>query len=164
MNHPALKGAERFLGRLDGIIGFPLFSRYHLTIDYQRRELTLEPVAYQGHSQDLMMLMMAMMMNPKPKPAKKIQSPTTLWGFRVAKGEDDEKPGVTITKVWPGTPAAAAGLRQGDRLLVLDGVWTDSVPDLYRAAEGVRAGQKVRVQLRRGERDIETTITPRAGM
>ena len=50
---------------------------------------------------------------------------------------------MTIKEVLPGSPAAAAGLKVGDRLLTLDGRWTDSLADLYTAAGYVKPGETV---------------------
>ena len=50
------------------------------------------------------------------------------WGLVADKDKDDEEAGVTIKEVMPGSAAAAAGLKAGDRLLTLDGRWTDSLP------------------------------------
>ena len=70
--------------------------------------------------------------------------PVAMWGMRVEKPADDEKPGVTVAEVFAGGSAAKAGLKADDRVLTLDGRWTDSVADCYQAAEGVRPGQTVR--------------------
>ena len=48
LDHPTLKAIGTFLGKpLDGIIGFTFFARYRTTIDYQAKQMTLEPVDFE---------------------------------------------------------------------------------------------------------------------
>lgn len=165
MDHPALRAAARALGPLEGIVGYPFFSRYRTTFDYQASTITFEPVDYSdAGGADLMQMVMLMMNDRSNKPIQKVQSPRTLWGFRVEKAKDDEESGVIIREVLPQSPAAEAGLEAGDRLLELDEVWTESVADAYRAAAGVVPGQKVKAKIKRGEMEKCVTIVPRAGL
>ena len=55
-------------------------------------------------------------------------------------------------------------LRAGDRLLTLDGRWTDTVADCYAAAGHARAGAPVTVVLLRGGKELKCTVSPRAGL
>lgn len=162
MDHPTVGAMAKVLGPIEGIIGFPFFARYKTTVDYQKRELTLVPNGYEP--KDVMQGLMEKLMNPpKGKPEPRILAPAALWGFQVEKANDDTQEGVTVTRVLPDSPAAQAGLQPGDRLLTLDGRWTDSVVDTYAAAEAIKPGQKVVVVvLRKGQR-LELSITPRAG-
>ena len=162
MDHPTVGAMAKVLGPIEGIIGFPFFARYKTTVDYQKRELTLVPNGYEP--KDVMQGLMEKLMNPpKGKPEPRILTPAALWGFQVDKANDDTQEGVTVTRVLPDSPADQAGLRPGDRLLTLDGRWTDSVADTYAAAEAIKPGQTVVVVvLRKGQR-LELSITPRAG-
>src|SRR4029077_12528990 len=48
MDHPVLKALGGFFSRpLDGIIGFTFFARYKMTLDYQAKEMSFEPVDYE---------------------------------------------------------------------------------------------------------------------
>ncbi|MDW8243174.1 MAG: aspartyl protease family protein, partial [Thermogemmata sp.] len=162
MDHPTVGAMARVLGPIEGIIGFPFFARYKTTIDYQKRELTLVPNGYEP--KDVMQGMMERLMNPpKGKPEPRILAPAALWGFEVAKGTDDNQEGVTVVRVLPGSPAAEGGLRAGDRLLTLDDRWTDSVDDVYAAAEVIPPGRAVKLLIRRDEQQLRLTVTPRLG-
>jgi hypothetical protein len=46
MDHPTVMAISEALGPIDGIIGFPFFARYKMTVDYQKKELTLVPSGY----------------------------------------------------------------------------------------------------------------------
>jgi serine protease Do len=69
----------------------------------------------------------------------------------------------TITAVWPGSPAAKAGWREGDRILSVDGRPVKTQTQLRFQIVPRYAGDKLKVTLRRGEGDdakeIETEVT-----
>lgn len=61
--------------------------------------------------------------------------------------------GLLVLRVGPGTPAARAGVRKGDVVLLVDGRELRSVPQLIRAME--RAEGRLRLELlRKGERKV----------
>jgi hypothetical protein len=161
MDHPTVKVISEVLGPVEGIVGFPFFARYRMTLDYQAKELTFVPSGFVP-TDILQSLLMALMARDKPAPT--ILAPAALWGFVVDKDKDDETPGVTIKKVLPASAAARAGLQIGDRLLTLDDRWTDSVNDCYTAAGYVRPGTEVKVVVRREGKEKELLVTPQAGL
>jgi hypothetical protein len=162
MDHPLLKAFSQVLGPVDGIIGFPFFARYRTTIDYQLETITFVAVDYRPTN--MMDAILLLMMDPKEKPAKKNFSSSAVWGFTVDKAKEDQEAGVDIKEVVPGSAAEAAGFQPGDRLLILDGTWTDSVVDCYRAASGVQVGRTVTARIKRKDQELEKKITPRAGL
>jgi hypothetical protein len=162
MDHPTVTAISKALGPIDGIIGFPFFARYKTVVDYQKRELTFTPNGYEPG--DVMKGMMDKLMGPKGKREPRIVAPAAAWGFELAdKDADDEAPGVTVKRVVAGSPAAAAGLKPGDRLLTLDGRWTDSVGDTYTAASFVKPGQSAPLIVKRGEKEIKLMAKPAKG-
>jgi hypothetical protein len=166
MDHPTVGAIAQFFGPIEGIVGFPFFARYRTTIDYQAQVLTFSPNGYQPG--DLMQTLMATLMrqaNGRNQPAaRRVIVPAGQWGFRVEKQDGDEGPGVTLAAVWPGGAADKAGLRPGDRLLTLDGRWTDSVTDCFQAASGVKPGEAVEVVVRRGGQEVKAKVTPLPGL
>lgn len=162
-DHPTVEAISQMFGPIDGIVGFPFFARFRTTIDYQAKEMTLVPVDYKPA--DIMQTMMATMMERMNNPNKpRIVVPISQWGFSVDKNGADEDAGVTVKDVFPGGAAASAGLKAGDRLLTLDGRWTDSVVDLFEAAANIKAGQTVPMKVNRGGKDIELKLTPKNGL
>jgi hypothetical protein len=161
MDHPAVASLAKGDGPLDGIIGYPFFSRYRTTVDYSTRQLTFRPNGYEP--EDVLQLL-ADRLTSKKKPPPRLLDPAGLWGIVVAKDEDDDERGVDITKVRPGTAAAMAGLMEGDRLLTLDGRWTESVADVYEAASHVNAGTAAPLLIRRDGKEKKLSITPAAGL
>jgi S1-C subfamily serine protease len=55
-------------------------------------------------------------------------------------------------------------LKVSDRLLTLDGRWTDSLADLYQAASQVKPGTPVQVVVRRGKKVLTFTVRPVSGL
>ena len=60
-------------------------------------------------------------------------------------------------------PAEERLLPSGDRLLTLDGRWTDTLVDLYAAAGSIEPGKAVTLSVKRGKKDIELKVKPGAG-
>ncbi len=162
MDHPTVAAMAKVLGPIEGIIGFPFFARYKTTVDYEKRLLTLVPNGYEPP--DVMQNLMQKLMNPpKGQPEPRVMTRPALWGFAVAKEEDDFEPGVTVTAVFADSPAARGGLKVGDRLLTIDSRWTDSVNDTHAAVERIKPGQAVECVVRRGGQTLRLTIRPAAG-
>lgn len=161
MDHPAVAALAKNDGPLDGIVGFPFFARFRMTLDYQAKTLTFVPSGYEP--EDVLQSLIAIL-SSRQKPAPRILAPAALWGFSVEKKEADEEAGVTVAKVFEGSPAAAAGLEAGDRLLTLDGRWTDSIADTYLATEAVKPGTVVSVVIRRKGKEMKLAVTPKSGL
>lgn len=160
MDHPAVIALARALGPVEGIVGFPFFARYTMTIDYQAKELTLAPNGYQP-ADILESLTASLMTRQRPTPI--VLTSAGLWGVVVNKEEKDEEAGVRVEEVRPGSPAAVAGLKKGDRLLTIDGRWTDTVADCYQAAGLITPGTVVPVAIRREGKEMRLSLTPRQG-
>jgi hypothetical protein len=161
MDHPVVALVGKQVGGIDGIVGLSFFGRYRVTIDYQTKEMTFVPVKYRPP--DLIQKMMGKLLSGNKQTAK-ILAPAGVWGFRVHKEEGDTEPGVTVKAVLAKSPAAAAGLRPGDRLLTLDGRWTDSVVDCYRAAGYVRPGRTAQLTVKRDGKEMQLTVTVQSGL
>ena len=160
MDHPTVTLVSKHLGPIDGIVGFSFFARYRMTIDYETKEMTFVPVKYQPG--DVMQKMLTMLAFKKAE--RTLVAPAGVWGFRVTKEAGDKEPGVTISAIVPGGPAAKAGLKAGDRLLTLDDRWTDTVVDCYRAAGHVRPGTSAKLAVRRDGKEMELTVTVQPGL
>src|SRR3954470_14262893 len=64
-----------------------------------------------------------------------------------------------VGSVKPGSPAAQAGLRYGDRIVATDGKPVDGFTALQELV-GSRAGQATRFTLQRGAQTVDTTVVP----
>jgi hypothetical protein len=131
-NHPTVEELGRMFGRFEGLIGFPFFAHYQITIDYKARTMTLVPCVYIPDDTNKKMT------NKLTQPGvAKVYLPSESIGIQVSKAAKDEAAGVVISTVLPGSPAEDAGVKTGDRLLTLDGRWTDSIEDCYSALTSV---------------------------
>jgi hypothetical protein len=159
MDHPTVAALDKAAGPVEGIIGLTLWGKFHMTIDYQAKQMTFLPTKFTppdaiGNTRS------ALFTSP---PKKIVVAPAGQWGFRVTKETKDEAPGVVVAEVLPGGPAAAAGLKAGDRLLTLDGRWADTVADCYEAAATVRPGTTAALRVVRGGEELELTVRVATG-
>lgn len=163
MDHPALKALGGLLGRpLDGIIGYTFFARYRTTIDYKKREMTFQPVDFKVRN--LLEDLPLRMMGPKVERTRTL-APASLWGLVVGEPAGDGNPaGVPVASVWPGSPAAQAGLQPGDRLTAIDGRWTTTPTDTLAAAAACAPGRAVPVAFLREGQERTVTLTPSEGL
>jgi hypothetical protein len=163
MDHPTVGIIAKALGPIEGIVGFNVFGKHRTTIDYQAKTMTFVRNNYKPV--DMMTRMMTLMMAPRAEREKaKVLAPGGLLGIRVDKKTDDEEHGVAIVEVFEGSAAARAGFKAGDRLLTLDGRWTDSIADCYFAASRLRPGNRVSAELWRDGKKQTVEIEIRSGI
>lgn len=159
MDHPTVKAISQAFPRIDGIVGLTFFARYKMTIDYQKKEIAFVENGYVPvNTMANMMKLMTAKQGPSP-----ILAAAGQWGMRVDKASDDSEDGVDVVSVLPGSAAAVAGLRKGDRMLTIDGRWTDSVADVYQAAGAVPVGREAVVTILRNGKRMELKVQPKAG-
>jgi hypothetical protein len=76
-----------------------------------------------------------------------------------------EKDGVLLERIAENSPAAKAGLKDGDVLLSVGGHRTVSLEDFQAALSGFKPGDKVKIKVRRGQETVEgETVLTRRGM
>ena len=162
LDHPLIKAfSDIFHKPIDGIIGYTFWARYRTSIDYKDLKMTFTPVDFKVRN--LMKDLPAQLAGPKVAKTF-VVAPHGLWGINLGKPAGIESPGMPITKVLPGSPAALAGLQVGDILTSVDGRWTTSLPDTYRAAESVEPEKPVTVVVLRDGKEVTLTVTPKEGI
>ncbi len=67
--------------------------------------------------------------------------------------------GAIVTQVEPGSPAAVAGLQQGDVITTFDGKAVTGADQLAQIIQGDHAGQSVKIGLYRGQQQLTLTAT-----
>jgi hypothetical protein len=158
LDHPVVAMLSRYEGPIDGILGFSFFSHCHMTLDYAAGKVSFSPVDYTPR--DVMQSLMAQMMNREP--VRRVLSAPALWGMVLDRAPDVD--GVAVTQVYAKSAAEAAGLKAGDRILLLEERWTESVPAFYEAAGAVKPGQTVTLTVLRAGKEIQLQIRPRLGL
>jgi hypothetical protein len=162
MDHPGVQAMGQAFGPVEGIVGFPVFARYKMTLDYKAKTMTFAPSKYEPT--DALQNIVATLMTVGSDAPPKSLGAAGQWGLVVRKGSKNPDAGVTVGEVRPGSAAAEAGLKAGDRLLTLDGRWTDSVTDTYLAASLVKPGEAVAVVVKRDGKELELTVKPAPGL
>jgi len=90
-NHPTVEELSRAFGRFEGLIGYPFFARYQVTIDYQARTMTLVPSPYiPTDTREKMTRRMT------EGSAGKFFSPSESIGIQISKPGSDQSAGVVI--------------------------------------------------------------------
>ena len=96
---------------------------------------------------------------PKEHTSRQVQRKGSVVGIGAAAVKPDGKP-ITLIRVLPGSPAAAAKLQPGDQIIAIDA--QDIHPlNLAAALEKLRgaAGTPVKLQIRRGRQEFSLTVT-----
>src|SRR5262249_19246667 len=160
MDHPTVAAISQALDKpIYGLVGFPFFARFEMTLDYQKKTMTLKPNGYKP-PEVMANMTKAIMEGPKPKTL----APSAQWGVVCTKDKGDEDDGVDVKLVVPNSAADKGGIKKGDRLLTLDGRWTDSMADVYEAASYGKGGGKVKVKVKRDGKEVVLEVTPSKGM
>ncbi|MEP0841917.1 MAG: M28 family peptidase, partial [Phycisphaerae bacterium] len=99
---------------------------------------------------------------PTYTPAKPREAPRT--GLKVRLGvlpsyAQDDRPGMLIEGTSPGSPAAKAGLREGDRLLRIGDQEVNDVYGLMDALARYNPGDTARLSIVRGDKKLELHVT-----
>jgi PDZ domain/Aspartyl protease len=168
IDHPTVKlfsqEYEKQYGSIDGIVGFPFFAKFAMTVDYSTKEMIFTPNGYKPDDvmESMMKSVMGSMGGKKPEP--KVAAAAGQWGIDVKKEPKDDAAGVEIVAVIPGSAADAAGLKVGDRLLTIAGRWTDSIADTHAAAGYAKPGKESKVTLTRAGKDVTLTVKPKLGL
>lgn len=168
MNSMGFAGVE-----LHGVIGYNVLAQYRITYDFTRDKLRWEPIAgfdpppieatRQGGGQGgleiigSLMKVFAAMMGVK---VNFTRQPRGFAGFLTDERED----GVFVRTVLPGSPAEQAGLKAGDRLLLVGSRDIDRERDVARALQNAAVGDRVRVRVRRGQESHDITLTLGKGL
>jgi hypothetical protein len=163
MDHPTVELFSKHFGPIDGIVGFPFFARYAVTIDYQSKTLTFAPGTY--NPPDVMQAMMRAMLSPEGRRDKpKVLSGGAVIGFTVREETRDGSRLLLVETVAKGGPAEQGGLLPGDRLALLNKRWTDTRADLLDALEAIRPGQKVPVVVERSGKAVMLELAGAPGI
>lgn len=166
LDHPTVTAIsdafEAEYGKIEGIVGFPFFARFATTVDYQKGEMRLAPNGYKpGDFMNDLQSRLTTMAGKKAEPT--ILAPAAVWGFNFRQNHEEKAEGVVVTTIIPGSPADKAGLKVDDVVLTIDGRWTDSGADLFRAVAVVKPGTTVVAEVKRGDKMVSLKVTPARG-
>ncbi|MFN4260933.1 MAG: PDZ domain-containing protein [Gemmataceae bacterium] len=163
MNRLGLAGVE-----LHGIIGYNILARYRIELDVTRPKMTWTPLPFDpplpriaprpdGAGTDNLARLATVLMD---KQADFRVHPRGFLGIELAKQE----PGLVIAAVLPNSPAAKAGLRAGDVLVLFAEEAVRHRADVARLAAERNEGAVVSLTVRRGNAKMAFTITLGKGL
>ena len=158
-NHPTVEELGKMFGRFEGLIGFPFFAHYQITIDYKAKTMTLVPSIFIPDDTKKKMTNRLTQGG-----SAKVYLPSESLGIQVTKTATDDAAGVVLSTVLPGSPADDAGMKTGDRLLTLDGRWTDSVEDAYFAISAVDTSRDVPAVVLRDGKQVTMQVKVKPGI
>ena len=177
MNALGLPGAS-----IDGILGFTILAKYRLELDPTKDRMVWTRLDYDpkeppvprrrpGQAPEIQAMnalgplakFAALLMGKQPEDEL---IPRGFLGVELDPARKDKStPGIRVARVVPESPAEAAGLRAGDRIVRVDKRVVDDLEALRAAVAEIKPGSKVTVAVRRDlERDaIPLTITAGEG-
>ena len=96
------------------------------------------------------------MQSPQP-----LQSSSSIYrGFlRIRTRKSPTSPSIPITSVQVDSPAAKAGLREGDVIMRVNGAAVGNLQEFSNILRSLSPGQRVAVVLRRGAEDVNVDVT-----
>lgn len=173
MNALGLPGAS-----IDGILGFAILARFRMEMDPTRDRMTWTRLDFEPKDLDIpaaakdrapppevqamsalgpLMKFAAVFIGKKPEERLR---PRGSLGMELAESDG----GVRVAGVLPGSPAEAAGLRAGDRLVRILGHDIDGLKAAREAVAKVEAGRAVPIDVRRGDETLTLTVTAGEGL
>jgi hypothetical protein len=167
---------------IDGILGFTMLARFKIELDPTRDRMTWTRLDFEPAEPA------APRRRPGDRPPPEVQAMNTLGplakiaavligrqpevellprGFLGIVLDDGGKgqgqaAGLRVTRVLGGSPAARAGVHEGDRIVRVDDRDVAGLKDLRAAVAGVKRGDRVRLAVRR-DRPDPLTLTVTAG-
>jgi hypothetical protein len=156
--------------KLDGLMGFSVLARYRITLDPTHRRMTWTRLDFAPkesiddlpalRKQDMPLQLQAMeMLGPAMKIASLFvgKQPPTLRlsqgfaGFSIRTNEGAKAQGVRVSGIIPDSPAASAGLMEGDVILKCDGEPVREIEELTGIFAKKAAGAKLRLEVKRAD-------------
>src|SRR5262245_38130552 len=161
MNSLGLAGVE-----LHGVIGYNVLARYRIQYDFTADKLVFEtlpgfvpppPEKVEAKGTDDIQAMGPMLKMLAALTGIKPNFEVVPRGFVGV--EFEERDGaVVVKKVLAGSPAAEAGLEQGDAIQEVKAVTVESGKDLEKALAKAGVGTKIRFTVKRGSETKEITL------
>jgi hypothetical protein len=168
MNGLGLGGVE-----LHGMIGYNLLSKYRMEIDFTKdkmvwTELDFKPEAPKGiggaagagglEVMGSLMKGLGAFLGAKAEPDYELRG---CLGVELADPDKEKEDGPVVKAVIENGPAGKSGLKPGDKVTKVQGRTVTTVEDVERFALKVRAGDEVKLTVKRGS-DVKE-ITFKAG-
>lgn len=170
MNSMGLAGVE-----LHGLMGYTVLAKYKMEFDYTKRTMGWTPLNFEppppmplgkaakeaaGGGMDMMVTLIEILslfagIGPAPPP-----QPRGFFGFELEERNDS----VYVTRVLAKSPAAEAGLKIGDRILMAQGKDVVAISHLLVHANKLTRGKTLELTIERERKKQELKITAGEGL
>lgn len=173
MNALGLPGAT-----IDGILGFTILARFRMEFDPTRDRMSWTRLDYEPkepyvpkdadarrapadvQAMNLLGPMMKLMSFFVGKQAEDVLQPQGFLGIEL----EEREGAVVVSRVLPGTPAEEAGIAVGDAVAEVHRKEVATLETTHEAIAVVKPGERVRLELKRGQETIEVTLTAAEGL
>lgn len=81
-----------------------------------------------------------------------------VMGIMPAQDDDSDLPGWKVERVFPGTGAANAGMKDGDRIIGIDGNTVGGMRDYFDVVSDKNPGDHIAVKVRRGKEELTLDV------
>jgi hypothetical protein len=160
--------------RYDGILGYTMLARFRIEIDFTDTHLTWTKLDWEpplplgltdlgGQVPAEVAAMGGMVQVASLLVGRRPDAVLIYRGFLGLELEAGAE-GLVVSKVLPDSPAAAAGLKAGDRLAGVDGHAVASLADVRRRTAELPAGKEVAVEVIRGAEKLTVTVKTTKGL
>jgi membrane-associated protease RseP (regulator of RpoE activity) len=167
MNGMGLAGVE-----LHGLMGYTVLAKYRMDFDFTKKSMNwtplkaepLEPQPHKGAKNatagmDMMITLVRIFtflagVGPAPPP-----QPRGYFGFEMEQQDKD----VVVARVLADSPAAKAGLKKGDRILIAEGKEIANIHHVLDGASKIVAGKTLTLTVERAKEKQELKITAGEG-
>jgi len=171
MNGLGLGGVE-----LHGMIGYNLLAKYRMEIDFTKdkmvwTELDYKPEGPKGvggaaaagglEVMGSIMKGLGSFLGAKPEPDYELRG---CLGVELADPDKDKEDGPVVKAVMDSGPAGKSGLKPGDKVVKVQGRTVTTVEDVERFALKVRAGDEVKLTVKRGSETKDITFKAGEGI
>jgi predicted aspartyl protease len=151
LDHPTVKMLGDAQGGLEGLVGFTFFSRYRLTIDYEKQQMIFKPVAQTARRGGLDM-------------RRQSPPPTRAVVFGATTEDAPNRKGIRVASVIAGCAADEAALKPGDLITSINDRWITGTGDFAEALAAIAPGLPARIKIIRDGKETQLTVKARPGL
>jgi hypothetical protein len=166
MNGLGLAGAE-----VHGVIGYNVIARYRIEFDFTKDKLAWTPLDFEpkepmksGARAGAGLEAVGQIMKALGTALGKKATPDVVFRGIIGLDLQDSDEVVTVRSVLPGGPAAAAGIKTGDRITKFRDRTVLNVEDVERFARKLQAGDEVRLTIERSGQTMVLTFKAAEGL
>jgi len=160
--------------RLDGIIGYTVLAQYRIQYDFTQPHLVWTKLDWTPPSPFGLMDLGGQMPKELASMGALVQFAAAIIGRRpdpeiIQRGFlgvelADDPEGIRVKNVLADSPAAQAGLKAGDRIVLFQDKPVTKIADVQKAAADQPAGTDIKLDVQRGQEKLAVTVKAAKGL